>query len=72
MLEKENIKQVYTSIGGPFKKKEVIRSENYKYVRTSTEEALKKKEMFRDKKVKWICTYADRVSTGKLSKERER
>ena len=34
--------------------------------------AIEKKEMFRDEKVKHVRTYADVVSTGKLSNERER
>ena len=33
---------------------------------------IKKKEMFRDKKGKWVHTYADIISTGKLSKDRGR
>ena len=50
----------------------MLREENDKQVRTSTGEPLKKKEMFREGKRKQVRTYADAVSRGKLSNERER
>ena len=35
-------------------------------------EKLKKKKMFIDKKEKWVRTYAEILSTGNFSNERER
>ena len=49
----------------------MLENENYKQVCTITEGPLKKKEIPRDEKEKCERTYADTISTGKLSNERE-
>ena len=72
MLEDENDKQVHTSTGEILKKNDIIRDKNYKQVRRSTGQPSKKKVMFRGKKGKQVRTYADVVSTGNLSSEKER
>ena len=72
MLEDKNDKQVRTITGMLLKKEEIIRDENDKQVLMSTGEPLKKNEIFRDEKRKLVRTYADVVSTGDLSNERER
>ena len=48
----------------------MLRDENDKQVRTITGDPLKKKEMFRGGELKQVHTYADLVSTGKLSNKR--
>ena len=54
------------------KKKDCFWDGNDKQVRMSTGEPLKNEEMFRYEKGKQVRTYADVVSTGELSNERER
>ena len=54
------------------KKQKTFLKKYDKQVRTSTGGLLKKKEIPRDKKGKQVRSYADVVSTGKLSKEREK
>ena len=71
IIEDKNNKYVRTSTRGPLKKKGMLRDKNDKQVCTSTGEPLKKKEIFRDENLKQVRTYADVVSIGKISNERE-
>ena len=50
----------------------MLEDKNEKQVRTSTGGPLKNTEMPRDEHGKWVRTYADIVSTGKFSNEREK
>ena len=50
----------------------MLEDENDKHVRTITGGTLKDKEMPREENRKRVCTYADVVSTGKISDEREK
>ena len=72
MIEDESDKQVHTSTGGKLKKRDMVIDENDKQVRTSTGQPLKRKQMFKKKRVEMARTYADILSTGNISDERER
>ena len=66
-------KEIPSETGDPLKEtKNMIEDENEKQVHMSTEGLLKKKEIPRYKEGKQVHTYADVVSTGKLSNEREK
>ena len=54
------------------KKKEIHRDGNDKQVRTNIVVPLKKKEFLRYEMGKLVLTYADVVSTGNLSNEKEK